>query len=214
MSRPEYLHAVLLRIAMAERNEEPGALWPDHMEGTTRTEDGRTFGIVYPDSFFARSAALMDTPKDRRFVFRGKMYPGRAVILDEFRARWPEALIEATDAGRDADGKGEWDAEYWGQLARAEFGLCPHQPDFMHGRHKPSPGKPQYDFPLATLWTYRFIECCMVGAIPVQFRATPLCEPFTEGIEFVWDDAEEFVYDRAAALRNREVAEQRWRLPE
>ncbi len=202
-----YYQGVFVRLALEERGRT-GKIEIDHMAGRNRV-DGVEMGIIYPQRWFALTAPMLDWDKSDRFVFIGHAPGPREDLLTAFSKRHPgEARVVITSRARRRQRKahrmarwGEvWDQDYYEQMGRAQFGLCPHHPNWQG--------------PWDRMWTYRFIECCLVGAVPVCFRATPLAPAFTEGIEFVWDDAAEFVYDRATALRNREVAEQRWRLPE
>lgn len=196
--RPQNYHqGALLRLALAERGNKARPLI-DHMNGRCKVGDVE-LGIVYPDSWFFRTKAYVTQPKNVRFLFIGATPPRRMLMLSLFDDSHPGTMLISTDAGRDEAMKGEWDQTYYDRMGRAQFGLCPHHPGW--------PG------PRDTLWTYRFIECCMVGAIPVQFRATPLAESFTDGFRYRWDDEAVYEYDPQAAAHNRALAETRWRLP-
>lgn len=195
--RKPFHQGALLLEALHERGIEATAEI-DHMRGLSRV-DGEVRGLVYPDSFFSATEPLVGWPKAEGFLFMGYTPAPRREILAAFAARFPETTaIVPTKTGRWFAPKGELDMNYYEMLAGYEFGLCPHHPDWRG--------------PWEAMWTYRFAECCMVGAIPVQFRATPLAESFTAGFRYVWDDDAEYTYDPADAIYNRKRAEEVFRL--
>lgn len=183
----------LLRRALLERGVEYDSIAIDHANGRS-TVDGTSYGIVYPDSFFRNGKALLGAPKKRRAYFRGRLTPQRRAVMEPLGAD-----IEASEFGRDRTKKDAWDPVYFERLASAEFGLCPHHPE--------------WGGPWATLWTYRFIDCVLVGAIPVVFRVTPLCEPFVGGFHYVWDNQlADASYLTEAAVHNHRLAAERFAL--
>lgn len=187
----------LLMRALDERGIA-GVVTVDHLNGTAAVDD-RNVGLIYPDSFFERTAEMTAAPKPVEFFFCGHLKgPGRKLVSLE-RFRGPGSSITHSPWGRHRGNKGHFDPAYFRGLAAARFGLCPH--------HTTWPGDP------ARTWTYRFAECCMVGAVPVLFRETPLGPCFVEGFRYVWDDADEFAYSPDDARHNRTLAEQRWALP-
>lgn len=194
-----YRQEALLRQALAERGvqADTGCTREDHWHGRARAGD-RVVGLVYPDSFFDEARKLFDTPRSIHLYFVGSVNRGngRRPLLEPF---WhhPDAVIIESTRGR-TDAKNRWDPEYYEALATAEFGLCPH--------HLNWPG------PWTHLWTYRFVDCCLVGTIPVLFRPTPLAPWFVEGFRYAWDDAGSFTYSREDAEHNRTLAEERFRL--
>jgi hypothetical protein len=201
-----YYQGVFVRLALEERGRK-ARIEMNHLDGRNRI-DGVETGIVYPDRWFALTASFLTAPKPVRFSFQGYTPKGRAEMLKAFQARHPETEIHSTGSSRQRQKrtpKGAlktwqqmWDGGYYARLGAAQFGLCPHHPDWVG--------------PWETMWTYRMIECCLVGAIPVLFRKTPLCDEFTAGIRFVWDDDATFTYSPEDAAHNRRVAEERWRL--
>ena len=200
-TRPGRMHqGALLNQALAERGmpQVSVLLAEDHAVGRARLTNGRIVGLVYPDSFFDRTVGSVSQDKPLRFLFIGRMGLGRDVILKKWRRNLDARVVESKWSFELAN-KGAFDAAYFEQMAQAEFGLCPHEPGWGATR--------------ANMWTYRFAECCMTGAIPVQFRATPLGEAFTAGFYYVWDDDAEFIYDPERAAQNRALAEERFRLP-
>jgi hypothetical protein len=198
MRTMSYRQVALLRMALAERGRvgEVRCSQADHWRGVSWL-DGAEVGLIYPDSFFDHAEALLDTPKDRTLHFAGRVDRGRRKLLEPFW-HYPHATIIESNRGR-TDAKNGWDPVYYEPLAAAEFGLCPHHTDW--------PG------PREHLWTYRFIDCLLVGAIPVVFRSTPLAGWLTDGFHYAWDDAGEFRYSLEHALANRALAEERFRLP-
>jgi hypothetical protein len=191
-----YRQVALLQLALAERDKdgEIRCTKADHWRGQS-VLDGKPVGLIYPDSFFTKSVALLAAPKTYSLLFLGRIDRGRRQLLEPFR-HYPGALVEGSERGR-TEAKNGWDPPYYETLARAEFGLCPHHTDW--------PG------PWEHLWTYRFIDCLLVGTIPVVFRSTPLAGWLTDGFRYAWDDGA-FYYSREDATHNRALAEERFRL--
>lgn len=192
----------LLRRALKERKESVTVEDVHHLGGTAVLSDGRHVQVVYPDSFFTRTSSLVRSSKDIPFFFRGsfKSRRGRNELLEAFASEHDGVVLEKNEWGRQAENKGEFDVSYFVKLSRAEFGLCPHHPKLL-GR-----------FDSETIWTYRFIDCCLVGAIPVLFREAPLGQRFVTGFHYVWDDQDSYNYSIKEAAWNRDLAEQRFRL--
>jgi len=145
----------------------------------------------------------MKFPKLYSFYFNGEMHEagGRPRMLAPFASQ-PRSRIVASGVGRYSFMKSRFNGFYFANLAMSKFGLCPHHADW--------PGD--------VMWTYRFVECAMVGTLPVVFRETPLDEQFTRGFYFLWDD--EVCAWRPDAVQvlkwskaNRSLAESRFRLP-
>ena len=190
----------LLNRALQERNRPPITflLGADHAVGRARLQDGTVVGLVFPDSWFERTAYLWQQPRTIRFVFVGRFTLGRPQLMKPWKKRPDVKIVESLWSYKPAH-KGVFDATYFGWLGRAEFGLCPHEPEWTAST--------------TNMWTYRFAECCLAGAIPVQFRATPLGEKFTAGFYYVWDKDATFTFNADAAAANRRLAEERFRLP-
>ena len=194
----------LLRKALREKGIKDTLLdiKVDHMLGTNSISGIET-GIIYPDSFYIKSQQLIQS-KDYDFYFNGNMDEngGRKKLLEPF-ANHPNAKLIESNFGRFSFFKSFYNKSYYKGLARSKFGLCPHQTNW--------PG------PKDRMWTYRFIECCFVGTLPVVFNTTPLGSSFIEGFEYFTDDyllgrdpGEEFDYIKVAI--NRELAKKRFLL--
>jgi len=138
--------------------------------------NGVEMGIKYPDSFYEKAKQIIPDKKIYSFYFNGNMNPegGRKEMLKPFEM-YNDSLIISSDDGRIQSSKDKFNKSYFSYFAKSKFGLCPHQADW--------PGTKEH------LWTYRFIESCLVGSIPVIFEATPLGEKFINGF-FVLKDSD------------------------
>ena len=127
------------------------------------------------------------TTKNRNtdFYFNGYINEsgGRGELLEPFQ-KFTNSIIISSDEGRNQAKKDIFNENYFSQLSNAKFGLCPHQTDW--------PGSIEH------MWTYRFIESCFVGAIPVLFLSTPLGRNFTNGYYYVWDN--DFIDDYTSTV--------------
>lgn len=120
--------------------------------------------LLFPHAIVTRLAQPMywAPSKRRRVVFLGKMTEQRRLFIGAFDAhlRAVDSTMPfyslATERGRRFPGK-VWDAEYFQSMGRAQFVLCPDG-DFV--------------------WTYRFFEACLVGAIPVIQNVCSLYDGF------------------------------------
>ena len=135
-------------------------------------------GIKYPDSFYERAKQIIPDEKKIGFYFNGFMTPKgeRKKMLAPFE-KFKDSLIISSEDGRIQDSKDKFNESYFSDFAKSKFGLCPHQANW--------PGSKEH------MWTYRFIESCIVGAIPVVFEETPLGEKFTKGF-YVLKDSDFF----------------------
>ena len=166
---------VLFRMALVEHgiDHENADVKIDHINGKC-TINKVNFGIIYPRSFFEKAFRLMENKKEYKYYFNGfcDTAGGREQLLAPFQRT--EAKIIFSNDGRDSEKKRIFNTEYFEGLSKSEFGLCPHQLNWKGNKE--------------TMWTYRFIECCMVGSIPIVFNQTPLSEEFTSDIVFYMDD--------------------------
>lgn len=102
--------------------------------------------LIFPHSVADRCRALWVDTRPIGFSFAGLMTLSRRETLDAWTARTRvEAEIFASDRGRVWPGKA-WDDDYFATLGRSRFVLCPN------GDH---------------VWTYRFFEAALCGAVPV-----------------------------------------------
>lgn len=125
--------------------------------------------------------------KERKFVFSGIMTK-RKSILDKFIKNNPDENIEikASTNGRTLPIKA-WDDEYYKGLMKSEFVLCPDG-DFV--------------------WTYRFFEAIICGAIPVIENKCDLYDGF-----FYYDmGSKDIVYREDMAKKNLELLKERFTL--
>ena len=125
--------------------------------------------------------------KERKFVFSG-MITKRKPVLDKFIKNNPDENIEikASTNGRTLPIKA-WDDEYYRGLMKSEFVLCPDG-DYV--------------------WTYRFFEAIICGAIPVIENKCDLYDGF-----FYYDmDSKDIVYKEDMAKKNLELLKERFTL--
>lgn len=101
------------------------------------TIDGKEYTLVFPKFFFETNIP----PKTVDKLFIGNVTESRM----RFLAGFPDSSVEWSTRGRD-DATKFFDAAYFDMMARAKFVLCPNG-DFV--------------------WTYRFFEACIFGAIPI-----------------------------------------------
>lgn len=137
--------------------------------------NGIPLPIIYPKSHFNDAYLLLkNAKKSYDFYFNGNASQSgdRKRLLSPFEDA--NSKIIYSNEGRKRVKKAKFNNDYYSGLASAHYGLCPHQLDWPGCRDN--------------LWTYRFIECCMVGTVPVCFRETPLGESFVKDFFFVWDD--------------------------
>lgn len=166
----------LLRLALREWgiNDEICQISIDHISGKSSVNN-IPLGLIYPYAFFEACRRLQEfTSRDILFVFEGFITPegGRKELLEPFIGL-KNSLILNSSYGRSPQNKFSYNFYYFQNLSKSFYGLCPHQIDW--------PG------PSGSIWTYRFVECCMSGSIPVVFNKTPLSSWFTDGFYFITD---------------------------
>jgi len=174
LGKPALKQEELLRMALWEEGIRKAKLEIDHINGIN-VVNGVELPIIYPASFFGKVSALNQSKK-YDFYFNGYMPEsgGRKELLAPFFDK--KSKIISSDVGRKPDSKTKFNLDYFQGLAQSKYGLCPHQKDFKGIKD--------------TMWTYRFIECCMVKSIPVIFKETPLGSKFLEGFSYLYDDAD------------------------
>jgi hypothetical protein len=128
---------------------------------------------------------------DRTLLGRLKTVAGRA--LGNPGGRPPVAsgdfVFWSSDRGRHFPGK-SWDDDYHALLARSQFVLCPS------GDH---------------VWSYRFFEAALCGAIPIVEQDCPAYEGFT--YRRMNEPLQDARWDRQDALRNFAVCLERLTVP-
>jgi len=153
--------------------------------------------LIFPRAFFGYLKGLWSASRDLDYSFLGLMTPVRAEALNAwlerqgasqriphpfvlrvhrylqkkmgwigwsakgitqftFKTQHGSIMLGASDKGRVFPGKA-WDDDYFRMLARSRFVLCPSG-DFV--------------------WTYRFFESAMCGAIPIVEATCPSYEGF------------------------------------
>lgn len=166
---------LLLRKALREKgfNDKSFDIMVNHDLGENKVND-EVFGIKYPDSFFEKSVVSIPENKKYKFYFNGNMNISgkREILLKPFYNFHKSKIINSND-GRVEQNKDKFNEDYFSGLANSFFSLCPHQVDW--------PGSKTH------LWTYRFIESCMVKSIPVLFKEAPLSANFTKDFYYIWD---------------------------
>lgn len=175
MGRKILKQEALLRKALREKKVDCAALTirVDHMRGRNYIND-LEMGIIYPDSFLKKARSLHGITKKFDFYFNGNMGKKgqRNRLMSPFQSLSGGKVIES-NLGRISFLKASFNYLYYYGLARSRYGLCPHQINWSG---------PQED-----IWTYRFIECCLVKSLPVLFDETPLGANFTRGFITISD---------------------------
>ena len=200
----KYMQYGLLRRALKERGHRTHTyrFLIDHDSGTALVNDQQV-GLVYPDSFFTRSAAMHNRRKSHTYYFNGLITEsgGRRELLAPFAAR-SDARVVNSRLGRVNWLKDKYNYLYFRGMAESIFGLCPHHTDW--------PGN--------YLWTYRFVDCALAGTLPLLFRETPLADDFIDGFHYLWSNdghLEQTVPDEYDLLvkHNFRLAKARFGLP-
>lgn len=183
----------LLRKALKEEKIQTSKLdiKIDHTNGINYI-GSMQLPIIYPKSFFSKASKLTkNIKKNISYYFNGYMPEegGRRLLMEPFMNL--SANIINSQEGRIGRKKAKFNSSYFKELSEAKYGLCPHQMDWKGPRE--------------SMWTYRFIECCMVKTIPVIFEKAPLSEAFIEGYTYLLDDIAltgQCEYDSLAANNN------------
>lgn len=126
--------------------------------------------LIFPHAVLKHCRERWPPARPVAFSFAGLMTPSRRTAL----AGWTDCadvVLKPSDRGRTFPGKA-WDDDYFQLLCRSRFALCPN------GDH---------------VWTYRFFEAAMCGAIPVVETRCALYEGFAVhelgDAEFDWSEA-------------------------
>lgn len=121
------------------------AVTVDHERPLTRV-GGVERPLLFPHGAMGLCRQAWAEERDHRMTFAGLMTDQRTATLAPLTAALgDEFQVVSTDAGRRWPTKA-WDADYYSVLGRSELVACPNG-DYV--------------------WTYRFFEAAMCGAIPV-----------------------------------------------
>lgn len=198
LNKPILKQEILLKKALIEEGIDLSTvkIVCYHDIGVSKV-NGISFGIKYPKSIFNKVSNLITKKKKYDFYFNGNTNDSgkRKILLAPFKNLGNSLIISSND-GRKLKNKGKFNFDYFKKFAQSKYGLCPHQMD--------------WDSSTDNMWTYRFIESCFAGAIPVLFKETPLGKKFINKFFFVWNDEilknKSLEYKKEMALRNHELA--------
>lgn len=196
------------------------AIRVEHVRPRTTVGD-ITRALIFPHAIVEHCRSLWREDRDRRFFFAGLITPARK----RFFETWGERHLEGDAVRLRADGRWRrgldrvqrwlgrepmgtvqvagdltvwssrrgrhfplkaWDPAYYEHLARSQFVLCPSG-DYV--------------------WTYRFFEAALCGAIPIVDAACPAYEGFR--YHTADEVAGRFVWSREAAEHNARLCRAR-----
>lgn len=161
----------------------PPAIVVDHQSPLTSIgEVSRP--LIFPHGIVDRCRAMWGD-RDLEVTFCGLVTAGRQDVLMPWLDRG--AQVRSSTAGRRWPAKG-WDQRYYDLLARSEHVLCPDG-DFV--------------------WTYRFFETVLCGALPIVQTSCGLYDGFV----FTRMDQPQPGWDRQVAEHNFAVAVERLTVP-
>ena len=168
LNKPILKQEILLKKALIEEGIDLSTvkILCYHDIGVSKV-NGINFGIKYPKSIFNKVSNLITKKKKYDFYFNGNTNDSgnRKILLKPFK-NLEKSLIISSNDGRKLKNKGKFNLDYFINFAQSKYGLCPHQMDWVSS----------FD----NMWTYRFIESCFAGAIPVLFKETPLGKKFID----------------------------------
>jgi hypothetical protein len=119
--------------------------------------------LLFPNSMFRACKSFWRDNRQIDFLFVGLLTPQRKKLLKNWEKQLKETnrpsniMIIDSKRGREFPEK-SWDEGYYKALADAKFVLCPNG-DFV--------------------WTYRFFEAMLCGAIPIVQETCSLYKAFT-----------------------------------
>lgn len=132
--------------------------------------------LLFPQRMFEYCSSFWARERNTDFLFLGLVTPERQKVLHEWRRlinqkTSSKIIIKNSERGRQFPNKA-WDEDYYKMMANARFVLCPNG-DFV--------------------WTYRFFEATMCGAIPIVQEDCDLYKGFTyyrsnSSDELVWSE--------------------------
>lgn len=138
--------------------------------------------LIFPHAVVARCQSKWQSRRAYRASFRGLLTRYRRRMLTSWRLHDGDVKIAHSHRGRRSRTK-SWDDSYFDLLGNSEFALCPS------GDH---------------VWTYRFFEAALCGAIPIAQEAAPVYA----GFEYVLlsDDVSGLTWSEEIAAANFERA--------
>lgn len=145
--------------------------------------------LLFPNAMFKVCRAAWPNQRNTDFLFVGLITPERKLLLRNWekhiKSEYPSSSIVAIDSrrGRDFPEK-SWDQEYYDTLTKAKFSLCPNG-DFV--------------------WTYRFFESALCGAIPIVQDESPLYNGFKF---YKMDSTTNFEWNNKIAEHNFKIAKE------
>lgn len=163
----------------------------NHIDGISYVNDIK-LGLVFPKYFFDLSRSNENVKKTRKYYFSGHDdgEGTRLTMMKKFISE--DSLIEVTERGRKPESKGAYNHEYFQEMAKSTFSLCPHQKSWPYKN--------------SVIWTYRFVESCMAFSLPVIFHETKLSESFIEGFDYIYDDVDDVEVEKSSLVKNFELA--------
>lgn len=149
---------------------------------------GVTTPLLFSEEVFIRSRSMWQEKRDTRKLFVGLLTEKRKLVLDnyikEHRLKPNDWVIKNSKNGREFPMKA-WDEQYFKTLANTQFCLCPNG-DFV--------------------WTYRFFEAILCGAIPIVEDECDLYDGFTY---YKMKDTKQPVFSRKIQENNYRLAKER-----
>ena len=148
-------------------------IYVDHLKGINYFKNLK-FNIIYPATFVNKCIELSKREKLTNIYFNGfeGSDNGRKELLKPFYS-FDNVNIVFSKEGRIQKKKDVFNNRYYEDFSSALFGLIPHQIDW--------PGSKSY------VWTYRFIESCLVKSMPILFKQTPLGNNFINKFYYYWN---------------------------
>lgn len=149
--------------------------------------------LLFSEGVFDYCRKMWDKERKIDYLFIGLITPERKDILTRFQKRVgsihlrDKIVITDSEKGRQFPEKA-WDDEYYQMMSRAKFVLCPNG-DFV--------------------WTYRFFEAILCGAIPI---IQDYCELY-EGFTYYTMDSPSFEYTHDIAENNLLIAKKLLTIP-
>jgi len=151
----------------------------DHKQPKT-VIGGEAFNLVFPLGLIGYIEAAWSEEREGEPLFVGIKTHERDKLLNG------KGLIIWSDNGRKAETK-YFDQLYWRRMTLNKFALCP-------------PG----DF----LWTYRFFEAIIAGAIPIVWDELEIYKPFHYFVE-----GDNYEYSETLALENLQLLKEHYTIP-